>query len=102
VPITVILDMKIKPEFLEEAMTGLKESMAGTLGFDGCEYVHVNVDAADPTRIVLVEGWESDEIFASYGAYRAERGDAEVWGKYYDGAPSLSKLTPRPDFQPAG
>ena len=97
-PITVILDMTIHQELLDEFLEGLAASMPGTLGFDGCEYVKTHQDAANPNRVVLIEGWASDEVFASYGAWRADRGDAARYTKYYDGAPQLTKLIATPGF----
>jgi quinol monooxygenase YgiN len=93
VSITVILDMKIRAELLEEFLSRYQENLPASLEFEGCEYVNTTQAVDDPTRIVLVEGWSSEEAFAAYGAWRADRGDPEAFQKYYDGPPSLVKLT---------
>ncbi|WP_432973818.1 putative quinol monooxygenase [Dactylosporangium sp. CA-233914] len=96
--ITVILDMPIKPELLDEFLALFKENLPDSLAYEGCEYVRTYQAQDDPNRVVLVEGWASEEVFAAYGAWRAERGDAEKFMKYYDGAPSLTKLVGAPGF----
>jgi quinol monooxygenase YgiN len=100
-PFTLILDMKIKPELLAEFMAHFKENLPGTRDFEGCEYVDVYQDEADPARVVCVEGWSSPERFAAYGAWRREQGDVEAFMRYYDGTPSLTRLQLSEGMQPA-
>ena len=90
--ITVILDMTIKAELLEQFMDHFKQNLPASRDFDGCEYVDVYTAADNPNRVVCVEGWTSPEAFAAYGKMRAEAGDAEAFMKYYDGTPSLVRL----------
>ncbi|MFF4253914.1 putative quinol monooxygenase [Streptomyces sp. NPDC001663] len=96
--ITLIADMKIKPGLLDEALSVIKDEMPEARAFEGCEYVNVYTAQDDPNRIVLIESWASEEAFASYDALRTERGDADAFTKYYDGAPSVTKLVATPGF----
>lgn len=90
--ITVILDMTIKPELLDEFMSRFKENLPDSRDFDGCEYVDVHTADDNPNRVVCVEGWASPDAFAAYGKMRADAGDAAAFQKYYDGTPSLIRL----------
>jgi quinol monooxygenase YgiN len=94
--ITVILDMKIKPELLDEFMSHFAQNLPGTREFDGCEYVDVYQARDDRNRVVCVEGWASNERFQAYGQWRREQGDAEAFMRYYDGTPSLALLDASP------
>jgi quinol monooxygenase YgiN len=93
--ITVVLDMTIKAEKLDQFLEHFNQNLPGSRDFDGCEYVNVYQAADNPNRIVCIEGWSSPDRFAAYGAWRREAGDAEAFLQYYDGAPSLVTLTER-------
>jgi quinol monooxygenase YgiN len=92
VSITVVLDMKIQAEQLDEFLTRLKANIPDTVGAAGCEYVNLHQALDDPNRVVLIEGWASDEVYGVYLAWRAERGDSQSFDKYYAEPPNVFKL----------
>ncbi|SHH06572.1 Quinol monooxygenase YgiN [Jatrophihabitans endophyticus] len=93
--ITVILDMTIKPELLDEFLQRFDENLPDSRAFEGCEYVDVYTADDNEARVVCIEGWTSLERFQAYGAWRAEQGDVEAFQKYYDGVPNLVRLDAR-------
>ncbi|ORM34925.1 antibiotic biosynthesis monooxygenase [Williamsia sp. 1135] len=88
--LTALLEVKFKPEALEEATAVFKRALNETRAFDGCESVEVLVDAQDPTRWVILERWASVEQDAKYREFRAGEGAITELGPLLAGAPSLT------------
>lgn len=76
--ISVLLDLHIRTEVLSEAPTMLREILAGTRAFAGCEGVDVLIDEQDPTHLILLERWESVEADAAYRHWRATDGATQL------------------------
>jgi len=81
VSVLVVLSSHAKPDRVEDLKALFREILPDTRSFDGCEGVTVYQDQDDPTRIILLETWESRPKFETYGAWRAGRGDSGRMGE---------------------
>ena len=72
--ITATLELRFKPELLDEARTVLSRVLAETRAFDGNEGVDVLVDRNDPAHWIAHETWASVEHDDAYRAFRAGEG----------------------------
>jgi quinol monooxygenase YgiN len=70
--VVVTLDLRYKPEAAAEGIAKLQASLTDTRAFEGNRGVRMLVGADDPTRVLLVEDWESREAQQAYVAWRAE------------------------------
>lgn len=86
---TAILDLRFKPESLDEAHQVINRILTETRAFDGCLGVTVIEDKDDPAHLVAVEEWESLEKDAAYRAWRAGDGAMTDLPALLAGAPSL-------------
>jgi quinol monooxygenase YgiN len=76
VTVTVLLELKFKPESLAEGTEVFRRELVATRGFDGNLVTDVLVDEADPNHWVIYEVWESVEADEAYRAFRA--GDGKI------------------------
>jgi quinol monooxygenase YgiN len=95
--LTVILDLNLKPEALDGAPAIMRDILAGTRAFDGCQGVEVLVDSADPGHLMVVERWASVEADAAYREWRAGAGATQL-GSLLAGAPRVTSLTAATDI----
>jgi len=71
-PVTVIVDVPVKPELLEATIAKFHEVLPATRAFEGCLEVDLLQRQDDPNRVVLVEKWESRSDHELYMAWRKE------------------------------
>lgn len=91
--ITAFLELRVKPETLDQGLhTQLHEILSDTRAFEGCLGVDVLIDTADPTHIVVVERWASEEHDAAYRAWRAGDGKTNL-ASLVASPPVLTKFT---------
>jgi quinol monooxygenase YgiN len=90
-PLTALLELRLKPDMLDAAHAKVREVLADTRSFPGCEGVDVLVDRDDRAHIVVQERWESVEADAAYRAWRAGEGASDL-GSVLTGAPVLTVL----------
>jgi quinol monooxygenase YgiN len=96
--ITALLDLRVKPEALDQGLHAeLHAILTDTRAFEGCLGVEVLIDAADPTHIVAVERWVSDEHDAAYRAWRAGDGQTNL-ASFVASPPVLTKFTSADDI----
>ncbi|TDW30317.1 putative quinol monooxygenase [Cryobacterium psychrophilum] len=95
--LTVLLDLRLKPEALTGAPAMLRDILAGTRAFAGCLGVDVLVDSVDPAHVILMERWESVEADAAYREWRAGDGATEL-GSLLAVAPQLSMFETASDI----
>ncbi len=88
--LTALLDLTLTPESLVDAPEVLRETLRDTRAFAGCLGVEVLRGTQDPTRILLVERWESVEADAAYRAWRATLEGASRLRTLLAGPPSLT------------
>jgi quinol monooxygenase YgiN len=93
VPITAILDLRLKADSLEDAPAVLRATLAATRAFPGCLGVTVLVDNDDPAHVVVYETWESIEHDRAYRAWRASPEGASEVGAILAAAPKVTRFT---------
>src|ERR1700683_2475257 len=91
--ITAFHEMRVKPEALHQGLHAeLHAILTDTRAFKGCLGVDVLIDTADPTHIVAVERWASEERDAAYRAWRAGDGQTTL-ASFLAVPPVLTKFT---------
>ena len=96
--ITALLEMRIKPEALDQGLHAeLHAILTDTRAFTGCLGVDVLIDTADPTHIVAVERWASEERDEAYRAWRAGDGQTNL-ASFLAAPPVLTKFTSADDL----
>lgn len=90
--ITALLELRLKPESLDTSYQLLREILADTRAFAGCESVNVLIDNADPAHVIVHETWASVEADAAYRAWREGDGVTTL-GSVLTGPPVLTVLT---------
>jgi quinol monooxygenase YgiN len=73
-PITVILELKIKPEAVAEARDVMGRALKDTRAFEGNVRTDVLVNEDDEAHWVIYELWESVEHDEAYRKFRAGAG----------------------------
>jgi quinol monooxygenase YgiN len=91
--VIALLELRLKPESLPSAYQVLREILADTRAFPGCESVEVLVDDADPAHIIAKEIWASKQADAAYREWRASDAGASALGSVLVGAPVLTVLS---------
>jgi quinol monooxygenase YgiN len=71
--ITVLLDVQLKPDSLDEAYAGVHETLEETRAFAGAISLDVLIDETDPSKVVVIEIWESAAAHDAYTAWRATK-----------------------------
>lgn len=74
---TVLLELRVKEEHVEEVAASFKDALPDTRTFDGCIDVYMVRDQDNPNTFIAVETWESREKYEAYFAWRTERGDID-------------------------
>ncbi len=76
-PVTVILELHIKPEVVDDVIAGLAADLPDTRAYQGNLSVEVGRDQADPGHITLVERWLQRADQETYIAWRTSTGSME-------------------------
>jgi quinol monooxygenase YgiN len=87
---TALLEVRLKPDAVEEGLKVVHGVLEETRAFDGCLGVTVIQDEADPAHLVAIEEWESLEKDSVYRKWRAGEGAAVDLAPLLAGAPSLT------------
>jgi quinol monooxygenase YgiN len=72
--ITVLLELKIKPDSVAAAREVLGRALEDTRNFDGNLVTDVIVDEDDEAHWIVYERWDSVEHDEAYRAFRAAEG----------------------------
>ncbi len=73
-PITVLLELHVKPESVAAARQVLGAALAETRTFPGALAIDVIVDEADEAHWIVYERWDSIEHDEAYRSFRAGEG----------------------------
>ena len=84
--ITVIIELRIKPDKLKAVRPLFATLLGETRMRDGNEGVTVQQEVDCPTSIILLEKWQNKNLYETYTHWRAQKGDFE----------RLSELLERP------
>jgi quinol monooxygenase YgiN len=95
---TAVLELRLKPDAVDEGLEVIHRILGETRAFDGCLGVTVIQDASDPAHLVAVEEWESLEKDAAYREWRAGDGAMADLPGLLAGAPSLTIGEARTDL----
>jgi quinol monooxygenase YgiN len=91
-----MLSLTLDPQRTAEAHDVIRETLRATRAFDGCQSVDVLVDTDDPTRVVLLERWDSLQSDSAYRAWRATPEGASTLGTVLAQPPALTRFTTAP------
>ena len=85
----VLLEVKVKPEFVDGMAEGFKGLFPDTRSYDGCIGLYATQNQDDPQNFVIVETWETRAKYEAYLAWRTERGDIDNLANMLEGEPSI-------------
>jgi quinol monooxygenase YgiN len=97
-PSTALLEIRIKPDSVDEGLEVVHRILGETREFDGCLGVTVIQDSSDPAHLVAIEEWESLEKDAAYREWRAGDGAMPDLAALLAGPPSLTVGESRSDL----
>jgi quinol monooxygenase YgiN len=95
---TAILELRLKPDAVDEGLDVIHRILVETRAFDGCLGVTVIQDNADPGHLIAIEEWESLEKDSAYREWRAGDGAMADLPGLLAGAPNLSIGNARSDI----
>lgn len=73
-PVTVLLELRLKPDAVPVARDVMSRALQDTRAFEGNLRTDVLVDQADEAHWVIYELWESVEHDEAYRSFRAGEG----------------------------
>jgi|SRR5271163_4015898 len=73
-PVTVLLELRLKPEAVPGARDLMRRTLEVTRAFDGNLGVDVLVDEDDETHWIIYELWDTVEHDEAYRSFRAGEG----------------------------
>ena len=73
-PVTVLLELKLKPDAVPAARDLMRRTLQDTRAFDGNVRTDVLVDDDDDSHWIIYELWESVEHDEAYRRFRAGEG----------------------------
>jgi quinol monooxygenase YgiN len=76
-----------KAEASDDFYKTLVSVLPDTRAYDGCISVTPHRDLDDPTKVLLIEEWESREQYLAYLQWRTDTGLLEAIGPSLAGAP---------------
>lgn len=74
----VVLEIKAKPECVDDLLATINEQLPATRAYEGCIEVYGYQDQDDPTTILAIQEWESRAHYEKYFEWRVEQGDIET------------------------
>lgn len=89
----VLLEARIKDGCHDELKAKFIELLPDTRSREGCIMLHLTKDLDDPSKLVIVELWESRGHYERYLQWRTDRGDMSALGKLMED-PSWRFLEP--------
>lgn len=88
--VTVILEMKAKPEEVKNLIGTFQQALSDTRAYAGNEGIELFQSQEDPTSMFLHETWESKEHYQKYLAWRTETGVMDALAGMLSAPPSIS------------
>ena len=72
--VLVLLEMKMKPENVDDLTDFLKSELHATRGFDGCNGLTFHRNQDDPNTMIAVEDWDSRQQYEKYRSLAHRKG----------------------------
>ena len=88
--IMVKFEMVAKSEDVDKIRLFFERILPDTRKYEGCEGAIISRMSEQPDKFILIEYWESNELFQNYMKWRTEIGDFNEFG---------SMLAAEPDMQ---
>lgn len=79
--VTITFDFRLKPEAAGPFLQGAPALLEATAQAEGFRGIRVVQAKDDPTRIMFIERWDSEDAYRKYIAWRTERGDMDAFGQ---------------------
>ncbi len=87
--VDITFRFRLKPELADAYCAGLPQILEGTARRPGFEAIRVVRNKEEPTLVLMIERWESEEAYHDYIAWRTERGDIAAFTAVLDGEPVM-------------
>jgi quinol monooxygenase YgiN len=97
VAVMVTLELRLKPEKLDEFLGIMTGSLKDTRAYDGCQSVDTYVDTDVAGRVLLVEQWDTRGQQEKYIQWRTDSGMMEALADFVTAPPVISYHEARPD-----
>ncbi len=78
----VVLEIRAKPEHVDDVLKTLREQLPDTRAYKGCLEVFAYQEQDDPTAFIAIQEWDSRGHYEEYFAWRGERGDLDTLGRF--------------------
>jgi quinol monooxygenase YgiN len=79
--VTITFDFRLRPEAAAPFIQGAPMLLEATAQAKGFRSIRVVQSKDDPTRIMFIEQWDSEEDYRGYIAWRTERGDMDAFAQ---------------------
>ena len=87
--VDITFRFKLKPDLADAYCASLPQILEDTARRPGFEAIKVVRNKEEPTRVLMIERWESEQAYHDYIAWRTERGDIAAFTAVLDGEPTL-------------
>ncbi len=87
--VVVFLEMQIKPEAVNDVKAFLKDNLADTRAYAGCQGLDVYDNLDETGNLVIYERWDSRAQYEKYLAWRTETGAMDRVGAMLKAPPSI-------------
>jgi quinol monooxygenase YgiN len=87
--VMVLVEMKVKPEAVNEVKGLLKQMLPDTRAYAGCKGIDIYDNVDDTGDLVFYERWDSRDHYQRYLAWRTETGALDKLGEKLTGAPKI-------------
>ncbi len=87
--VVVLLELKVKPEAVNDVKGMLKENLPDTRGYDGCQGLDVYDNMDETGNLVIYERWDSRPKYEKYLAWRTETGAMDRLRAWVKAPPSI-------------
>ena len=87
--VVVLLEIKVKPEAVNEVKAFLKQVLPDTRAYAGCQGIDIYGNADDAGNMVFYERWDSRAHYQKYLAWRTETGVLDQLGAKLTAPPKI-------------
>jgi putative transposase len=85
----VLVEMKVKPEAVNEVKGLLKQMLPDTRGYAGCQGIDIYDNVDDTGDLVFYQRWDTRDHYQRYVAWRTETGVLDNLGAKLTGPPKI-------------